>query len=208
MHDAGHDNRDRSHFNDRQLRLRVIELLEQRVKQFRTREELWPLRVPHEPLSLAEIVDAAMGSSERRFDPTTLRSRTVLQLEWEDGSTWSAWVILLPSKVKLFCDSGEEGPRVLASGGRNMGDESDRLFLTLLAESAGHHFGLELSGGVPTRIRSWIADREFLLDALVELFEVAGLQDDIRADLTERRGAVIDNDFRSDLDAWLDDVMR
>jgi len=37
-----------SSFASRQLRLRVLEALEERVKQFLRREELWPLRVPRE----------------------------------------------------------------------------------------------------------------------------------------------------------------
>ena len=48
----------------RQLRLRVLEALEQRVKQFIIREDLWPIRVPHDPLSLDEVI--------HRIDTVTL----------------------------------------------------------------------------------------------------------------------------------------
>ena len=39
----------------RQLRVRVLEALEERVKQFLRREELWPLRVPRDPLVLGAV---------------------------------------------------------------------------------------------------------------------------------------------------------
>ena len=48
--------------------------------------------------------------------------------------------------------------------GRNAGDETDRQFLMLLSESAGETFGIEMAGGAPTRVRSSIADRAFLVD--------------------------------------------
>ena len=62
----------------RQLRVRVLEALDQRTKQFRTRPELWPLRVPAEPLRLDDIVQDALGEEARTFDQKTLRARTLL----------------------------------------------------------------------------------------------------------------------------------
>jgi hypothetical protein len=181
----------------------VLEALERRVKQFRTREELWPLRVPHEPVPLDDVIEEALGDNRRSFDPKTLRARTVLRLEWDDGSIWEAWVIVLPSQVKVFCDSGDE-TRILASGGRNMGDETDRLFLELLADSAGQHFGIELSGGAPSRVRSSIADRAFLVNVFVNLFEVTGMEDAILKDLNgQRERSEQGSDFRVDVEAWL-----
>ena len=123
----------------RQLRVRVLAALEQRAKGFRSREELWPLRTSGEPLRLEDVVEEALGDSSARFDPRSLRARTLLHLAWDDGAEWDAWVIALPSKAKLYCDSDHEETRVLASGGRNEGEESDRIFLQLLAESAVHH---------------------------------------------------------------------
>ena len=41
----------------RQLRVRVLEALEGLAKQFRRREELWPLRVPREPVGLDDVMD-------------------------------------------------------------------------------------------------------------------------------------------------------
>jgi hypothetical protein len=191
----------------RQFRLRVLEALERRVKQFRSREELWPLRVPHDPVPLDDVVAEALGPEARAFDPAALRSRTLMRLEWDDESTWDAWVIVLPSKVKVYCDSGEE-MRILASGGRNEGDETDRIFLQLLADSAGQHFGIEMSGDAPSRVRSSIADRAFLVDVFVDLFEVTGMERVIRSALEARGVSDVDHvadgrDFRSDVERWL-----
>ena len=57
-----------SSFASRQLRLRVLDALDGRVKQFLRREELWPLRVPREPLLLDDVVRQALGDDARRFD--------------------------------------------------------------------------------------------------------------------------------------------
>ena len=46
-------------------------------------------------------------------------------------------MLALPSRTKLYCDSDGHETRLLASGGRNEGDENDRVFLQLLAETAG-----------------------------------------------------------------------
>ena len=195
----------------RQLRLRVLEALEARVKGFQRREELWPLRVPHEPLLLAELIESALPDEDRLPDPATLRSRPLLSLSWEDGSSWEAWVIVLPSRIKLYCDSGEQEHRVLASGGRNEGDESDRAFLQLLAESAGAHFGIEMSGGAPSQVRSAVTDREFLAGFFVELFEVIGAEASVRRQLHEdgRRTdpAAEGRDFQLEVERWLDGAL-
>ena len=200
----------------RQLRLRVLEALEERVKQFRTREALYPLRVPRDPIPLDEVILQALQDDHLEFDPVTLRSRTLLTLGWEDG-TWDAWVITLPSRVKVYCDSDAHETRILASGGPNAGDESDRLFLTLLSESAGEDFGIEMSGGAPTRVRSSLADRAFLVECFVNLFEVTRTEDAIRRALSADAGPVrpatqLDSaqgsDFRIDVERWLDVVMR
>ena len=201
------------HF-ERQMRLRVLEALELAAKQFRTREELFPIRIPREPIRLDDIVERALGDDSSRFDPTSLRARTILHLEWEDGSVWDAWVIMLPSQLRLFCDSGAEETRVLASGGRNAGDETDRQFLTLLSESAGETFGIEMAGAAPARVRSSIADRPFLVDVFVNLFEVRAMETAVRRDLEERAAELGDQgppenttdgiDFRVDVERWLE----
>ena len=192
----------------RQLRLRVLEALERRMKQFIRREELWPLRIPNEPILLHTVIEPALQDEAASFDPASLRSRPLLRLEWEEGSVWDAWVIVLPSGFKLYCDSTEDEDRILASGGRNEGDESDRIFLELLSESAGRHFGIEMAGGAPSRVRSSIADRAFLVHVFVNLFEVTETEDSVRQQL-EDVGATRDvtpdgSDFQADVEQWLD----
>lgn len=191
----------------RQLRVRVLEALEQRIRQFRTREELWPLRAPSEPLRLDAIVEEVLGEDAGRFDTRTLRSRTLLHLSWDDGAEWDAWAIALPSKAKLYCDSDDEETRVLASGGRNEGDESDRVFLQLLAESGGELFGIEMSGGAPARVRSSIADRAFLVDFFVNLFEVIGAEDSVRGAIG-RPVRENGHDLQHDVEEWLSLALR
>ncbi|HXW03893.1 MAG TPA: hypothetical protein VD833_01570 [Vicinamibacterales bacterium] len=197
----------------RQQRLRVLEALERRVRQFRIREELAPLRVPHEPLRLDDVVEEALGEEPRRFDPRTLRSRTLLALDWDDGSRWDAWVLTLASGLKVYCDTGHDETRVLASGGRNVGEESDRAFLQLLGESAGEHFGIEIGGSVPSRVRSSIDDREFLVDVFVDLFEVGRMEGSLRAEMARRglssAGAdATGRDLRTEVARWLDAAIK
>jgi hypothetical protein len=197
-------------FADRQLRVRVLEALETRVKQFVRRDELWPLRVPREPLLLDDVIRQTLADDAGRFNPDTLRARTLLSLEWPDGSWWRAWAGALPSGLKIYCDSGEHESRVLASGGRNEGDDSDRAFLELLGESAGHHFGIEMSGGAPRSVRSPFP-RDLLVEVFVNLFEVTGAEDSVRRQLD--RGASTTpppsgHDFRADVEEWLDAALR
>lgn len=189
----------------RQLRVRALEALDARVKQFRPREELWPLRVPHEPILLDDILDRAIPGERGALDPATLRSRTLLILEWDDGSRWEAWMTVLASGFKLYCDTSDDETRLLASGGRNEGDESDRVFLELLAESAGRHFGIEMSGGAPSVVRSVIADREFLTELFVNLFEMTGAEASVRDQLPDHAEAPDGGrDFRTDVEQWLE----
>jgi hypothetical protein len=199
-------------FVDRQTRLKVLEALERSAKTFRTDEDLYPIRVPREPVSLPAFIDRTLAGATRAFDPLSLRQRTLLHLTWDDGSTWQLWVVVLPSGLKLFCDAGAEEPRVLASGGRHANDETDRLFLQLLSESAGERFGIEMSGGAPSRLRTSIRDREFLVDTLVELFEVTHAEGSVLAQLpSSAQGALRSDDgidFRNAVDQWLDQAMR
>ena len=202
-------------FGERQLRLRVLEALEARMKGFRRSEDLWPLRVPREPIPIEEVAGQALRDEPRPFEPATLRSRALLSLEWDDGSTWEAWVIALPSGRKLYCDTGGGESRILASGGRNEGDESDRAFLDVLARSAGGEFGIEMSGGAPSRVRSAIVDREFLVDFFLELFEVSGSEASVYAQLSEEAWPPADavsaaggRDFRTAVERWLSRASR
>jgi hypothetical protein len=192
-------------FNRRQLKSRVLDAVESRVKQFRRREDFWPLRIPAEPVLMHDVVEEALGDDARRFDDEALRSRTLMQLDWEDEASWNAWVIVLPSRTKVYCDSGNNETRLLASGGRNEGDESDRIFLQMLAESAGAIFGIELSGGAPTRVRSGMTDRAFLVNFFVNLFEVSGAEDSVHAALGRSAATV---DFQQDVEEWLEKTLK
>jgi hypothetical protein len=190
----------------RQLRVRVLDALERRVKGFRSREELWPLRAPAAPLRLEDVVEEALGDAAAVFDLRALRARTLLHLAWDGGEEWDAWAIALPSKAKVYCDSDHQESRVLASGGRNEGDESDRLFLQLLAESGGELFGIEMSGGAPSRVRSSISDRAFLVEFFVNLFEVIGAEESVRAAIPQpARGQ--GRDFLHDVEEWLETTL-
>jgi hypothetical protein len=185
-------------FADRQNRVRVLQALEASVKQFRTRQELWPLRVPRDPVSLEDLVARTLPGA---FDPLTLRARTLLWLEWPDGATWELWVIALPSGLKLYCDTGGGETRLLATGRRDSEIETDRHLLELLSESAGEHFGIEMDGGPPSRVRSNLADRALVVEFFVNLFEVLGMEDEVRAVIADRS-----DDFRLDVEHWLRDT--
>lgn len=198
----------------RHLRLRVLEALEERVKQFRTREPIYPLRSPRDPMPLDDIILQALPDDAASFDETALRSRILLTLRWDDVA-WSAWVITLPSGLKVYCDSDADETRVLASGGRNAGDASDRLFLSLLAESGGAHFGIGMDGGAPTAVRSSI-DRPFLAEFFVNLFEGTEAEASVRAALRAGRQPAMPEqelqsaggrDFKVEVEQWLTDVM-
>ena len=183
-------------FADRQNRVRVLQALEESVKQFRTRQELWPLRVPREPVSLDRLLARTLDGVT--FDPLTLRARTLLWLEWPDGATWELWVIALPSGLKLYCDSGDGETRLLATGRRDSEIETDRHFMELLSESAGELFGIEMDGGPPARVRSNLDDRRLVLEFFVNLFEVLGMEEEVRAIIGDRR-----DDFKLDVEHWL-----
>src|SRR6516164_9411619 len=127
-------------FSSRQARLKTLEALEDRAKQFRGREGTWPFRVPHEPVA---------------FDPSALQPRVVLRFEWPD-TRWELWAIGLPSGLLLYCDSDGREAHVLASVKRGSPAEADGFFLERLAESRGECFGIEMTGPAPERIRSSI----------------------------------------------------
>jgi hypothetical protein len=124
-------------------------------------------------------------------------------------------MVALPTGVHLYCDSDEEETRILASAKRDAeGGELDEFFLELLADSAGEHFGIEMSGGAPSRVRTSITNREFLVEMFVNLFEVTKSEDSVRRALaavapqSPRAAAPNGSDFRSDVEQWLDYVMK
>src|SRR5919198_192014 len=192
----------------RHLRLRVLESLERWAKQFRSHEDLWPFRVPHEPLPLETIIRESLADEAGVLDAAALRARTVLRMEF-GGAIWEAWVIALPSGITLYCDTDGDETRVLASAKRSNPLEADRFFLELLAESRGHHFGIEMSGTAPDRVRTSIGDRDFLVDVFVELFEGTEAEHSIRRDLRHTGEAIKSpqiadgTDFRADVEKWL-----
>lgn len=186
-------------FARRQLRLRVLELLERRAKGFRGHEGVWPFRIPHEPLALDALIDEALIDEDRSLDAEDLRSRTVLRMEWTDiPHAWEAWTIVLPSGILIYCDDDGDEARVLASVRRGTAVEADGFFLELLAETHGHAFGIEMAGVAPDRIRTSIADREFLTEIFVELFEGTEAEAHLR-----QQTARAASDFRADVEAWL-----
>ncbi len=185
-------------YNDRKARLRAVEALEQRAKQFKSYENVWPFRVPHAPLPLDEIVSEALGDGGGSLPLDALKSRTVLRMSFGRGTnehSWEAWVIALPSGIMLYCDDDGELRHVLASVKRGNPLDADGFFLELLAETRGHAFDIEMAAAVPDRIRTSIGDREFLVDQFVELFEGTPAEKALRTDAT--------GDFRADVDRWL-----
>ena len=203
-------------FASRQQRVRVLEALELRAKQFRSREGTWPFRVPHDPLDLDDIIQAAAADGERAVDPASLRARTVLGFSWsaepgDDDDTWDLWVIALPSGILMYCDSDGHETRILATAKRGNPGEADGFFLERLAESRGHLFGIEMAGAVPDRVRSSIGDRDFLADVFVELLEGTDAERVLSAECavlsTEGSMPSAANDFRTTVAIWLDRVL-
>jgi hypothetical protein len=194
----------------RQARLRVLEALELQVKQFRSREDSWPFRLPHDPLDLDVIIERALDG-EGTVDRDALQSRSVLELHW-DSDRWALWVVALPSGILVYCDSDRDETRILASAKRGNPGEADGFFLERLAGTRGELFGIEMSGPVPDRVRSSIGDRGFLADVFVELFEgtEAEAQIVVVAAAPESAGRQDENsptDFRHTVERWLERVL-
>lgn len=166
------------------------------MKQFRSREDGWPFRMPHDALDL----DAVVGPGSADGVPVRtdlLRGRVVLRFEWRSGDVWELWVIALPSGVQIYCDTNGRESRVLASAKRGTPSDADGFFLERLAESRGHLFGIEMAGPPPDRVKSSIGDREFLADVFVDLFE--------GTDAERALGA--GPDFRAVVAGWLERVL-
>ena len=122
-------------------------------------------------------------------------------------------------RLEGYCDADDQETRILASGGRNAGEESDRLFLAVLADTGGEEFGIEMSGGAPTRVRSSIADRAFLIEFFVNLFEVTHAEASVPRDADDTEPAQTTpmdlelaqakgSDFSVDVARWLTRVMK
>jgi hypothetical protein len=186
---------------DRQRRALVLGALEQRAKQFRSRDNSWPFRTPHEPLDLDSIVDDALAGEDGTVDPDALRTRGVLRMTWSSGDEWELWAITLPSGLHLYCDSDARETRVLASVRRGNPSDADGFALERLAESRGQLFGIEMAGAPPDRVRSSIGDRDFLADVFVELFE--GIDVEVRL----KASSAHQGDFRAVVVEWLERVL-
>ena len=75
-----------------------------------------------------------------------------------------------------------------------------------------------MAGGAPARVRSSIADRAFLVDMFVNLFEVRAMETEVRQDLEDRADELGPDgspepsaegiDFRLDVERWLGLVAR
>lgn len=194
----------------------MLEALDLRARQFRSRDGTWPFRLPHDPLDLLDIIESAALDGERPVDPASLRARTVLSFSWHspedranDAASWELWVIALPSGVLVYCDSDGDETRILASAKRGNPGEADGFFLERLAETRGHLFGIEMGGAVPDRVRSSIGDRDFLADVFVELFEGTEAEAMLSAESSVRHADVPagSNDFRTAVVIWLDRVL-
>ena len=182
---------------DRQRRALVLEALERRTRQFRSRDGSWPFRMPHEPLDFDAVVAEALAGEDGMVRPDAVRTRSVLRMEWTAGETWDLWAITLASGVHVYCDSSGKETRILASAKRGTPGEADGFFLERLAESRGQLFGIEMAGPPPDRVRSSIGDLAFLADVFVELFE--------DTDAAAALGSA--SDFHSVVVAWLDRVL-
>lgn len=188
---------------DRQRRSLVLSALDLRTRQFRSREDSWPFRMPHEPLDLDAIIEEATIDEPGPVPIAALRARTVLRLEWGGGTFWDLWAIALPSGLHLYCDADLHETRVLASARRGSAAEADGFFLERLAESRGDVFGIEMAGPPPDRVKSSLGDREFLADVFVELFEGSQAEPALAAAY-----AVPDaGDFRAVVVSWLSHVL-
>jgi len=77
----------------------------------------------------------------------------------------------------------------------------DLYWVGRLGKEAVAGVGIEMSGGAPSRVRSVIADRAFLVDLFVELFEVIEAEDSVREQLDDEPDGA---DFRSDVAKWLE----
>ena len=156
---------------DRRRRTLVLEALDSRAKQFRSRDDSWPFRMPNEPLDLDRLIEGALASDGGAVAPEAVRTRGVLRMEWSTGEIWDLFAVTLPSGLHLYCDSDGHETRVLASAKRGNPSDADGFFLERLAESHGHLFGIEMAGAPPDRVKSSLGDRAFLADVFVELFE-------------------------------------
>jgi hypothetical protein len=190
---------------DRLLRARVLDALEARTRQFKSYEGIWPFRIPHEPLALADIMEDAGISHLTSIAAARdlLRPRTVLEMHWPEGHVWTAWAVAFATGIILYCDDDGDEARVLASVKRGNPSEADGFFLELLAETRGQAFGMEMTGGAPERVRTSIGDRDFLVDVFVELFEDTPAASSIlEAAESDPRGDTA-KDFRADVERWL-----
>ena len=185
-------------YRKRRARRAVLEALERRVMQFRSHEDLFSFRVPHEPLDLDQLIGDTLGDQMGRVTPDDLRSRAVIEMTFHGAHRWEAWAISLASGVHVYCDDDGHETRVLASLRRGNPLEADRFFLELLAETRGHAFGIEMDSALPEGVRTPIDDRAFLADVFVELLEGTAAERELRAP---------GDDFRIDVERWLERVL-
>jgi hypothetical protein len=72
---------------------------------------------------------------------------------------------------------------------------------------AGQAFGIETSGDAPTRVRSSITDRAFLVEFFVNLFEVTGTEASVRAAI-QAASRPSSDDFQREVEVWLATALK
>jgi hypothetical protein len=154
---------------------------------------------------------APLGDEAQRFDVSTFaRARFFARLARRQQ--WNAWVIMLPSQLRLFCDASaingarrDPDPRPAPAGNAR---QTDRQFLHS-GRVGRDTFGIEMSG---RRRRTCALDRRpwFLVDIFVpvrspemeaEISTTSELEDEPSGGTSRRRRSW--RDFRVDIERWL-----
>jgi hypothetical protein len=71
-----------------------------------------------------------------------------------------------------------------------------------------------MSGGAPSRVRTALDDRDFLVEIFVHLFELAGAEESVRDFLANQQVQQPEpafpqgTDFRADVESWLSHTLR
>ncbi len=174
---------------ERQLRLRVLEALELSAKQFRTREELFPIRIPREPSGSTNSSSAPSATTAQR----SIRPRCARAPCFASSGTMGARGTRGSSCCHLSCGSSATTWRGMKNARARLRRAKRRRRnrpavphppLGIGGRDLRHRDG----GRRSDRVRSSIADRAFLVDVFVNLFEVRAMEAAIAP--TSRSGAI------------------